>query len=137
MAALQAAGVWYLAAAAVAALLTIVGNFLLQERFVFADLRGQGRGAWARFAQSMTFNLSETAVRTTLLWLVVESTVIPSLIVQAVLIAIGFILRFIFHSRVVYRVNTTTSISYDLAGPPSELAALSGGSDRLSHERAG
>jgi dolichol-phosphate mannosyltransferase len=114
MAGLQAAGVWYLAAAAIAAVITIVGNFLLQEHFVFGDLRDQGRGPWTRFAQSMTFNLTETAIRTTLLWIIVETTVFPSLIVQAVLIAVGFILRFIFHSRVVYKMHRTTSISFDL-----------------------
>jgi dolichol-phosphate mannosyltransferase len=122
MAILQATGVWYLAAAGVAALVTIVGNFLLQERFVFGDLRGHGRSAWARFAQSMTFNLSETAIRTALLWVIVESTVVPSLIVQAVLIAVGFTLRFIFHSRIVYRISRTTTISYDLDGVPAQPA---------------
>ncbi|MDQ1545189.1 MAG: dolichol-phosphate mannosyltransferase [Actinomycetota bacterium] len=124
MALLQTMGVWYLAAAGVAALVTIVGNFLLQERFVFGDLRGQGRSAWARFAQSMTFNLSETAIRTALLWVIVESTVVPSLIVQAVLIAVGFTLRFIFHSRIVYRIGQTTSISYDLDGVPAQPASV-------------
>jgi dolichol-phosphate mannosyltransferase len=119
MALLQATGVWYLAAAAIAAIVTIVGNFLLQEHFVFGDLRGQGRGAWTRFAQSMTFNLSETAIRTTLLWIIVETTVFPSLLVQAVLIAVGFILRFVFHSRIVYKINRTTSISFDLDGVES------------------
>jgi dolichol-phosphate mannosyltransferase len=127
MAALQAAGVWYLAAAAIAAIVTIVGNFLLQERFVFRDLREPGRGAWKRFAQSMTFNVSESAIRTTLLWVLVETTVVPSLIVQALLIAIGFILRFIFHSRVVYRMNRTTSISFDLDGvEPQEAETVVG-----------
>jgi dolichol-phosphate mannosyltransferase len=116
MAALQAFGVWYLAAAAIAAIVTIVGNFLLQEHFVFGDLRDQSRGVWKRFAQSMTFNLSETAIRTTLLWVIVETTVAPSLLVQAVLIAVGFILRFVFHSRIVYRINRTTTISFDLDG---------------------
>jgi dolichol-phosphate mannosyltransferase len=120
MAVLQATGVWYLAAAAIAALITIVGNFLLQERFVFGDLRDQGRGTWTRFAQSMTFNLSETAIRTALLWVIVEATVIPSLLVQALLIAVGFTLRFIFHSRIVYKMSRTTSISFDLDGVESK-----------------
>jgi dolichol-phosphate mannosyltransferase len=122
MAGLQAVGVWYLAAAATAAVITIVGNFLLQEHFVFGDLRDQGRGPWTRFAQSMTFNLTETAIRTTLLWIIVETTVFPSLIVQAVLIAVGFILRFIFHSRVVYKMHRTTSISFDLDAVESREA---------------
>jgi dolichol-phosphate mannosyltransferase len=124
MAALQATGVWYLAAAAIAALITIIGNFLLQERFVFGDLRDQGRGTWTRFAQSMTFNLSETAIRTALLWVIVESTVIPSLLVQALLIAVGFTLRFIFHSRIVYKMDRTTSISFDLDGVESRAQSV-------------
>jgi len=132
MAVLQATGVWYLAAAAVAALITIIGNFLLQERFVFGDLRDQGRGTWTRFAQSMTFNLSETAIRTALLWIIVETTVIPSLIVQALLIAVGFTLRFIFHSRIVYRMGRTTTISFDLDGVSSQDQAVPAGKTRLN-----
>jgi dolichol-phosphate mannosyltransferase len=108
MAGLQAIGTWYLAAAIAAAAITIVGNFLLQERFVFADLRGEGRGAWRRFGQSVAFNGTETAVRTGVLWLLVESTVIPSLVAQALLITIGFVLRFGYHSLVVYRPSRTS-----------------------------
>jgi dolichol-phosphate mannosyltransferase len=134
MAVLQATGVWYLAAAAIAALITIIGNFLLQERFVFGDLRDQGRGTWTRFAQSMTFNLSETAIRTALLWVIVETTVIPSLLVQALLIAVGFTLRFIFHSRIVYKMSRTTSISFDLDGVESreQTVAIAEGGRRPS-----
>jgi dolichol-phosphate mannosyltransferase len=116
MAGLQAIGMWYLGAAIIAALLTIAGNFLLQERFVFHDLRGEGRNVWLRFAQSMAFNLSETAVRTFLLWVIVETTIVPSLFAQAGLIAIGFILRFVYHSRIVYKPKRTTGIDFDLNG---------------------
>jgi dolichol-phosphate mannosyltransferase len=114
MAALQSIGTWYLLAAIIAALTTIAGNFLLQERFVFHDLRAEGRNVWLRFAQSMAFNLSETAVRTLLLWVLVETTIIPSLVAQAGLIAVGFVLRFIYHSRIVYKPTRTTSIDFDL-----------------------
>jgi dolichol-phosphate mannosyltransferase len=127
MAALQAIGVWYLAAAAVAAIITIVGNFLLQEHFVFGDLRDQSRRTRTRFAQSMTFNLSETAIRTTLLWVIVETTPVPSLIAQAALIGVGFILRFVFHSRIVYKVTRTTSISFDLDAVPIAVTPLTRG----------
>jgi dolichol-phosphate mannosyltransferase len=116
MALLQTAGVWYLAAAAIAAIVTIIGNFLLQEHFVFGDLRAEGRKALARFGQSMAFNLSETAIRTGLLWVIVERTPVPSLLAQALLIAVGFTLRFIFHSRIVYKPRATTTISFDLDG---------------------
>lgn len=103
MAVLQSFGVWYLAAAIIAGIVTIVGNFLLQERFVFHDLRAEGRNVWLRFGQSLAFNGVETAVRLSLLWVIVESTIIPSVLAQAVLIALGFVLRFVYHSRVVYR----------------------------------
>jgi dolichol-phosphate mannosyltransferase len=115
MAGLQAIGTWYLIAAIIGALVTIAGNFLLQERFVFDDLRGEGRNVWLRFAQSMAFNLTETAVRTFLLWVIVETTIVPSLLAQAGLIAIGFILRFVYHSRIVYKPKRTTSIDFDLS----------------------
>jgi len=115
MAGLQAIGTWYLVAAIIGALVTIAGNFLLQERFVFHDLRSEGRNVWLRFGQSMAFNLSETAVRTFLLWVIVETTIVPSLLAQAGLIAIGFILRFVYHSRIVYKPKRTTSIDFDLS----------------------
>lgn len=109
MAALQSAGVWYLAAALVAAALTIVGNFLLLERFVFHDLRNGRHHVWVRFGQSVAFNGAESIARTSLLWVIVEATPIPSLVAQAVLIAMGFVLRFVYHSRVVYRPARTTA----------------------------
>jgi dolichol-phosphate mannosyltransferase len=112
MAGLQAVGVWYLAAAIASAAITIVGNFLLQERFVFHDLRSGGRNVWLRFAQSLAFNGTETAVRTTLLWLIVEGTSLHSIIVQAVLIAISFVARFVFHSRVIYRPLRTAPTGF-------------------------
>jgi dolichol-phosphate mannosyltransferase len=123
MAALQAVGTWYLLAAVVAALVTIAANFVLQERFVFHDLRAEGRSVWLRLAQSMTFNLSETALRTFLLWAIVETTVAPTLVVQAALIAIGFIIRFVYQSRIVYKPKRSTSIGFDL-----DAAELHGGS---------
>ncbi|MCU1405254.1 MAG: hypothetical protein JWQ43_1557 [Glaciihabitans sp.] len=103
MAGLQAVGTWYLASAIVAAVLTILGNFVLLERFVFHDLRREGRSVWIRFGQSIAFNGVETAVRTAALYVIVEATAIPSIIAQAVLIAIGFVLRFVYHARIVYR----------------------------------
>jgi dolichol-phosphate mannosyltransferase len=103
MAVLQAAGVWYLSSAIIAAVVTIVANFLLQERFIFGDLTAESRSTAQRFALSFGFNATETVVRTTALWAIVEATSMPSLVVQAVLIAIGFLARFVYHSRVVYR----------------------------------
>jgi dolichol-phosphate mannosyltransferase len=124
MAGLQSIGIWYLVAAIVAALVTIAGNFLLQERFVFNDLRAEGRNAWLRFAQSMAFNLTETAVRTFLLWVIVETTIVPSLLAQAGLIAIGFILRFVYHSRIVYKPKRTTNIDFDHGAVPDHSGSV-------------
>jgi dolichol-phosphate mannosyltransferase len=103
MAMLQALGVWYLTAAALAAIVTIIGNFILQERFVFPDLLPDGRRLWGRLWRSFAFNGLETILRTALLWVVVQSTPVPSLLAQALLIAVGFVVRFVFHSRVVYK----------------------------------
>jgi dolichol-phosphate mannosyltransferase len=110
MALLINTGTWYLTAAAVAAVVTIVGNFLLLEHYVFRDLRSEGRGFWRRFAQSFAFNGIETVIRTALLWVIVEATSIPSLVGQAGLLCIGFLIRFVFHARVVYRPASTTSV---------------------------
>jgi dolichol-phosphate mannosyltransferase len=124
MAGLQAAGVWYLVAAIVAAVVTIVANFLLQERFVFHDLRSEGRNVWLRFGQSLAFNGTETVIRTAILWVIVERTTFPSVPVQAALLAIGFLLRFVYHSRIVYRPKRTASISYDLDTAPTGSTSL-------------
>lgn len=123
MAGLEAVGVWYLLAAVIAAVVTITGNFVLQERFVFHDLRSEGRSVVLRFLQSFGFNGSETAVRTTLLWLVVEFTTLPSVAVQAALLCIGFLLRFVYHSRIVYRPTRTRDASADLESVPDYLTA--------------
>jgi dolichol-phosphate mannosyltransferase len=119
MGGLQSAGVWYVAAAIIAGFVTIVANFLLQERFVFHDLRSEGRNVWLRFGQSLAFNGTETLIRTAILWVIVERTTFPSVPVQAALLAIGFLLRFVYHSRIVYRPKRTTSISYDLDEAPT------------------
>lgn len=111
MAGLQLTGVGYLAAAIVAGVVTILGNFALQERFVFQDLREEGRGIRTRLVQSFAFNGAETILRTAALWAIVESTPLPSLLVQALLIAVGFVLRFVYHSRIVYRPKRTSPIS--------------------------
>ncbi|MBD8059620.1 glycosyltransferase family 2 protein [Cellulomonas sp. JH27-2] len=96
-------GLPYLAAAIVAAEITIVMNFLLQERFVFADLRHEGRSTARRFAGSFAFNNVETAVRMPLLVLLVSSAHIAAVPATAVTLLVAFVARFVFHARVVYR----------------------------------
>ncbi|QAY69036.1 glycosyltransferase [Xylanimonas protaetiae] len=108
LAGLQALGWHYLTAVIASNLLTIATNFLLQERFVFGDLRGEaGSSAWRRFTQSFAFNGTEALVRTLLLWWIVERAVPHPELVQAALILIAFLLRFVFHAQVVYRPRRT------------------------------
>ncbi|MCU1509545.1 MAG: hypothetical protein JWQ12_1810 [Glaciihabitans sp.] len=121
MAGLQALGTWYLLAAIIAAVVTITTNFLMLERFVFHDLRAEGRSVWMRLVQSVTFNGSETVIRTAVLWLLVESTPFPSIAAQAALLAIAFVLRFVYHSRVVYKPRPTSTPSHDLTGVPASF----------------
>ncbi|PFG44236.1 dolichol-phosphate mannosyltransferase [Isoptericola jiangsuensis] len=119
LAVLQQLGVHYLPAAVAANVLTIVGNFLLQERFVFGDLRAEGRfGVWGRFAQSFAFNGTEALVRTVFLWWIVERAVPHPELVQAGLILVAFMLRYVFLAQVVYRPRRTGRSS---VSAPDEL----------------
>jgi dolichol-phosphate mannosyltransferase len=111
LAALQGMGVHYLPAVIVANAVTIITNFLLQERFVFGDLRREGRhSVLGRFAQSFAFNGTEAAIRTLLLWWIVEAAIPYPELVQALLILIAFLVRFVFHAQVVYRPRRTAPV---------------------------
>jgi dolichol-phosphate mannosyltransferase len=103
VAAMTYAGANYVAAAIVAAEVTIVMNFFLQERFVFRDLRHEGKGTWRRFAESFGFNNVETALRMPLLALLVSSAHIAAVPATAVTLLVAFVVRFVYHARVVYR----------------------------------
>lgn len=92
----------YVVAAVVAAEVTIVGNFLLQERFVFHDVKSHASSILARFLKSFTFNNAEAAVRIPLLVLLVETWHISAVVATAATLAAAFIVRFLFHSLVVY-----------------------------------
>ena len=99
---LTAAGVPYVIAAIIGAEVTIVGNFVLQERFVFADMRGDARGVGLRFLASFAFNNVEAALRIPLMALMVESWHISSVLATALSLVVAFFARFLFHSLVVY-----------------------------------
>lgn len=103
MAALIGGGMGYLQAASIAAILTILGNFALQERFVFADLRAEGKSFRRRFTFSIGFNAAEAVARLPLLWLIVALLHVPSLVAQGATLALAFFARFVFHARFVYR----------------------------------
>ena len=93
----------YLAAAIVATELTILHNFLLQERFVFRDLKDGLHNQRSRLARSFGFNNIEAAVRLPILVLLVTTLNLNPVLVQAVTLAVAFFARFIYASRVVYR----------------------------------
>ncbi|MFB8387044.1 glycosyltransferase [Microbacterium sp. NPDC055910] len=100
--ALTAVGMDYILAAIIAAEVTIIGNFLLIERFVFHDMRGEASGGWVRFAKSFAFNNAEALVRIPVLALMVETWHISAVLATAITLAVAFIVRFVFHSLVVY-----------------------------------
>ena len=111
MVALMQFGVHYLPASIVAAEATILGNFAVQEVFVFGDLTGDGpaggggRGRlWARVATWFGFNNAELAVRTPMLVAVVETAHVPVAAAQTVLLGGMFLVRFVFTRYVVYRL---------------------------------
>lgn len=95
-------GVDYVVAAIIAAEVTIIGNFLLQERFVFQDMRAAASGVWLRFAKSFSFNNAEALIRIPVLALLVETWHISAVVAAAITLVVAFVVRFMFHSLVVY-----------------------------------
>lgn len=95
-------GVPYIWAAIIGAEVTIIGNFLLQERFVFADMRTDARGIGGRFAASFAFNNAEAALRIPVMALMVETWHISSVLATGLSLIVAFVARFLFHSLVVY-----------------------------------
>ncbi|HYI50406.1 MAG TPA: glycosyltransferase [Microbacterium sp.] len=92
----------YIAAAIIASEATIIGNFLLQERFVFQDMKGEASGVWSRFGKSFTFNNAELLIRIPIFALMVSEGHISVVIATAITLFVAFIVRFVFHSLVVY-----------------------------------
>lgn len=100
--ALTHVGVDYIVAAIVAAEVTIVGNFLLQERYVFQDMKGEASGVWSRFAKSFGFNNAEALIRIPVLAFMVQTWHISAVLAAAITLVVAFFVRFMFHSLVVY-----------------------------------
>jgi dolichol-phosphate mannosyltransferase len=109
-------GLGYIWAAVIAAEVTIVANFLLAERFVFADLRGRASGFWRRFVTSFAFNNAEAAIRIPVLAYLVESWHISSVLATAITLAVAFVARFVFHSLVVYAPRRSREPGTETAG---------------------
>jgi len=95
-------GVDYIVAAVIAAEVTIVGNFLLQERFVFHDMRENASGVWQRFAKSFAFNNAEAVIRIPIVAVMVSSGHVSAVVATAITLVLAFFVRFVFHSLVVY-----------------------------------
>lgn len=93
----------YLVAAVIAAEISILHNFVLQERFVFGDMRAGVNSLGNRLTQHLLFNNAEALVRLPFLILLVETMHVLALLAQAVTLAIAFVARFLFASMVVYR----------------------------------
>lgn len=99
---LTAVGVDYILAAVIAAETTIIGNFLLLERFVFHDMREAAGSVWLRFAKSFSFNNAEALVRIPVMALLVETWHISAVLATGLTLVVAFVVRFVFHSLVVY-----------------------------------
>lgn len=93
----------YVVAAVIAAEISILHNFVLQERFVFRDVRAGVNSLGSRLTQHLLFNNAEALVRLPFLILLVETMHVLAVLAQAVTLAIAFVARFLFASLVVYR----------------------------------
>lgn len=121
-------GVGDLVAVIAAAEATIVGNFLLIDRFVFQDLRAATSGAWQRFAKSFAFNNVEMLIRLPLVGLMIGTGHITVVLATGFSLVAAFVVRFVFHALVVYaprRTRTRTGRRLaeldDLVVAPGEL----------------
>lgn len=95
-------GMNYTWAAVIAAEITIIANFVAQERFVFQDMTGEASGAWSRFFKSAAFNNAELIIRIPVIAVMVGTWHISSVIAAAITLVVAFVVRFMFHSLVVY-----------------------------------
>lgn len=95
-------GLDYVVAAIIASELTIIGNFLLLEYLVFADMRAESGRMRTRFLTSFAFNNAEAVIRIPVLWVLVESAHIPSVLAAGLTLVAAFVVRFVFHALVVY-----------------------------------
>ncbi len=115
-------GMDYVPAAIIGAAATIIGNFVLQELFVFRDERADASRLWVRFAASASFNGIEAALRIPVMALMVETWHISAVLATAISLVVAFFARFLFHALVVYaprrrRTDAATE-------PPTDTAAL-------------
>lgn len=95
-------GMDYLPAAIIASEVTIIGNFLLLEYLVFADMRAESGLMRTRFIKSFAFNNLEALVRIPVLALLVQDAHVPSVLAAAITLVAAFAVRFVYHALWVY-----------------------------------
>jgi dolichol-phosphate mannosyltransferase len=123
----------YVTAAIIAAEVSILFNFGLQERFVFPDMRDGARFR-TRAIRALLYNNAETVARLPLLVLLVQVAGIPAVVAQAVMLAVAFVFRFVFMSRVAYRPAPVPWAATALRSHPASTEARE--SDRRDFEIA-
>jgi dolichol-phosphate mannosyltransferase len=114
-------GVNDLAAMIIAAETTILANFLLQERFVFQDMRDEASGIFSRFGKSFAFNNVELLVRIPITALLISSWHVSVAIATALTLVAAFVVRFLFHSLVVYAPKRASARTAAPARRPRHL----------------
>lgn len=124
----------YLVAAIIAAEITIVSNFILQEKLAFADLPGPRRPLFHRFLYSITFNTLEAGARLPFLWLLVEIAHVGSVLAQAGTIVAAFFIRYGYHLKFVYATRQPrpeSAAARALTSTAHPIATRSSGRRRL------
>ena len=114
----------YLPAAVIATEVAILHNFVLQERFVFNDLRDNRHRWWTRLLHSMLYNNADTLARLPALAFLVEVLAFPSVLAQGITLAVAFLARFIFVSTVVYRPRRSPAERLAEDGPPVDVMQI-------------
>ena len=103
---LVALDVHYLAAAVVAAEVSILHNFLMQERFVYRDLVPGSNASWGRrCAMFLGINNVEALCRLPVLAGLVTLLALHPVLAQAITLAVAFVLRFLVVSHVIYNAH--------------------------------
>ncbi len=96
----------YVVASVISTEISILHNYLLQERLVFRDIEDAAHGWHVRLGQQLLFSNVEAVARLPLLMLLVEQLSVNSVLAHGMTIAITFALRFTFATRIVYRMRS-------------------------------
>lgn len=101
VAALADLGVGYVLAGVVANEITIVSNFIMQEKIVFNGAEHRRRLS-IRFLHSFAFNTLEGLARMPFLYVLVEFGHLNVAVAQGAALVIAFFVRYVFHMKLVY-----------------------------------